>query len=145
RGGRRLIPRLEKLDLPERAQAAVPFEQAGGFLLTGGLGGIAVDFARPLLAEKAAKILVGRPTPLPPRADWPCHLESQSPVSNQIRTLKALEALDGDVRYVAVDVCDLSGMSAAVASAELAWNSRLDGILHLAGIYREALLVDETA
>ncbi|MCW3054852.1 MAG: Non-ribosomal peptide synthetase component, partial [Chthonomonadales bacterium] len=144
RDGHRLIPRLERVDLqghPRRSSA--PLKSGGLYLLTGGLGGIALVIARYLLKRyDACLLLVGR-TPLPERADW--SLPHPPAVRERIEALQSLEALSSKVRYEAADVCAHDQLAPTVSQAEAAWGRPLDGVFHLAGLYRDRLLVEETA
>jgi hypothetical protein len=49
------------------------------------------------------------------------------------------------VRYASVDVGDVDALGRVLAEAERGWGRALDGVFHLAGVYRERALLDETA
>lgn len=144
RQGQRLIPRLEKVNLLQEQKQEIPFKRGGMYLLSGGLGGIGVEIAKYLLKTYEAKlILVGR-TSLPPRDIWESHLEQSDVVSERIKAYLELEKIGGEIIYEAVDICDLTELQQAVEQAESCFLSKLDGVIHLAGILQECLLVEAT-
>lgn len=144
RQGQRLIPRLEKVNLLQEQKQEIPFKRGGMYLLSGGLGGIGVEIAKYLLKTYEAKlILVGR-TSLPPRNIWESHLEQSDVVSERIKAYLELEKLGGEIIYETVDICDLTELQQAVEQAQFRFSSKLDGVIHLAGIIQECLLVETT-
>ncbi|MEO0459179.1 MAG: AMP-binding protein, partial [Cyanobacteria bacterium P01_A01_bin.114] len=169
RRGRRLIPALKQVNFTEIQPQEIPFKQEGVYLISGGLGGIGVEISKYLLQHYQARlILVGR-SPLPERALWQTYLapsdselsdlapsDLERPDSKQtnskqteataarIRTLMSLEAL-GEVRYEAADIGDLTHLSVLIQQAESDWQRELDGVIHLAGVAPERVLLEETA
>jgi amino acid adenylation domain-containing protein/FkbM family methyltransferase len=144
RAGRRLVPRLEKVAWRPEERRPLPLRQGGLYLLSGGLGGIGVEVARYLLERYRARlVLLGR-TPLPDRASWASLVRRGDALAERIEAFEALEQLGGAVCYEAVDVCDLERLRAAVGVAEARWGRPLDGVFHLAGVYHERLLAEET-
>ncbi|WP_335979245.1 SDR family NAD(P)-dependent oxidoreductase [Streptomyces sp. CA2R106] len=114
RGGRRLARRLE----PARAGSGAgraPFRAGGRYLLTGGAGGVGRLLAAELAASYGARVLCLGRGPRPP-------------------------ALDPAAEYVRADVTDAGAVGRVVREAEARWGAPLDGVLHLAGSYREVPL-----
>ena len=146
RDGQRLVCRLEKADLSVQPKQELPFRQGGMYLLSGGLGGIAIEIAQYLLQHYEAKlVLVGR-TPLPQRSTWDAYVQQTdaNTITERIRALQALEQLGGEILYHGADICDLTQMQLMVEQAQLHWQCRLHGVIHLAGTYHESLLIEET-
>src|SRR5262249_26123423 len=71
RGSRRLVARLEHVDVVREARDEPPIRAGGRYLITGGLGGIGAIVARDLIARFGAHILAVGRTPLPPKPSWP--------------------------------------------------------------------------
>ena len=144
RNSQRLSPRLEKVDIRSKKKQELPFKRGGMYLLTGGLGGIGIEVAKYLLEHcKARLLLVGR-TPLPERSTWESHLSQADAISERLKAYQALEQLGGEFIYNAVDICDLQQLQQVLLKAKLHWGCELDGIVHLAGIASEQLLVEQT-
>ncbi|QSJ15491.1 SDR family NAD(P)-dependent oxidoreductase [Nostoc sp. UHCC 0702] len=134
RDGKRLIARLAPADFSHAAKQSLPFKIGGMYLLTGGLGDIGLELAQYLLQTYQAQLLLIGRTPL-----------SQIKESAKLAAYKSLSQLGGKVEYHAVDVCDLAQLQQIVSQAESQWSCQLDGIIHLAAVYQEHLLTEETS
>jgi acyl-CoA synthetase (AMP-forming)/AMP-acid ligase II/NADP-dependent 3-hydroxy acid dehydrogenase YdfG/acyl carrier protein len=141
RDGARRVMRLERLPLPESLTRDVPFKTGGTYLITGGLGGVGVEIATFLLKKYAARVLaIGRTANA---GDGPGG-------SERLHAFDALSAAAASTegaafRYQAADITDPDSVRRAVEDASARWGSRLDGVLHLAGVFRDRLLAEETA
>ena len=138
RDGARWVKGLESMDLTASVARPLPFRRGGFYVVSGGLGGISAEVSRVLLREFEAKLLLLGRTRLDPG-----NAHESASTSGQ-RTFEELAAI-GDVRYAAVDVADREALRRAVAEASAAWNQTPDGVMHLAGVYRERLLAEETS
>lgn len=144
RNGQRLVPRLEKVNLLKSSAQALPFQRGGMYMLSGGLGGIGVEIAKYLLQHYDARLLLVGRTALPERSEWEFHLEQADAVCERIKAYLALEQLGGKISYEAVDICDGAKLQQVVDQAQSHFSSRLDGVIHLAGVFQECLLAEET-
>jgi len=144
RNGQRLVSCLEKVDITRETKQDLPFKKGGMYLLTGGLGGIGLVIAEYLLQNYQARlVLIGRTT-LPERSMWKSYLEQSGILSEKINAYLKLEQLGGEVIYQTVDVYNFLRLQQVVKHAKLNWQSELDGVIHLAGIFQERLLLEET-
>jgi acyl transferase domain-containing protein/enoyl-CoA hydratase/carnithine racemase/acyl carrier protein len=101
-------------------QAPVPFKDQGIYLITGGLGGLGLLFAKDIL-EKAAGarvVLTGRAAASP---------------EVQARLEDALAAHAGQAGYRQVDLSDLQQVEQLIVTIREEYG-RLDGVLHCAGM-----------
>jgi acyl-CoA synthetase (AMP-forming)/AMP-acid ligase II/NAD(P)-dependent dehydrogenase (short-subunit alcohol dehydrogenase family)/acyl carrier protein len=133
--GLRWVRRLERADLRAQPPGPSPIEKGGLYLLSGGLGGIGLELARYLLKHfQASLILVGRT-----RLDG----------GDRQASLNSLEVLasvtKGNVLYAAVDAGDSRRLSQIVGRAEERFGRALAGVFHLAGLYQESTVAEETA
>ena len=162
RNGHRLVPRLEKVDLLQtkelnnakdrESKREVPFKHGGMYLLSGGLGGIGVEIAKYLLKHYRARLLLVGRTPLPEQEaqDMGIAEEGESGekrldvISEHVNAYRELQQLGGEIIYEAVDICELDQMRRMVDKAKAHWGCNLDGIIHLAGLLREQLLIEES-
>jgi acyl-CoA synthetase (AMP-forming)/AMP-acid ligase II/thioesterase domain-containing protein/NAD(P)-dependent dehydrogenase (short-subunit alcohol dehydrogenase family)/acyl carrier protein len=144
RDGKRLIPRLEKIDWDRQPKRSIPFKTGGMYLLSGGLGGIGLEIAKYLLKNHQARLLLVGRTSLPDKSEWETYLQEHNTIADRIKAYQSLENLGGEISYQAVDICDLLSLETVVNRTQSMWNSQLDGVIHLAGNVRENSLVDLT-
>ncbi len=133
RGRYRWTESFEPLQLPD-APTPVMLRDGGVYLLTGGLGGVALLLAEYLAGEVGAKlVLVGRSS-FPSRRDWDGWLAGHGeddPVSRKIERLKRCESMGGEVEIVVADVTDHAQMREAIELAERRFGA-LHGVIHSA-------------
>jgi acyl transferase domain-containing protein len=134
RGRHRWVQTAEATPLAT-ANGQSPLRHRGIYLITGGLGGIGLAFAR-FLAERyqSRLVLTGR-SPIPAREDWPALLggAGEAATRERIRQVQDLEARGAEVLYVAGDVARREDAEAAVAAARSRFGG-LHGVVHAAGV-----------
>jgi acyl transferase domain-containing protein/enoyl-CoA hydratase/carnithine racemase/acyl carrier protein/NADP-dependent 3-hydroxy acid dehydrogenase YdfG len=109
-----------------QSAAPVAFKEGGCYLITGGAGGIGLQFAREIVAQcRSARIVLAGRSTLAPEAR---------------RTLDALATPLHRIEYVALDVADRSAVDALVAQLR-EQDQPLHGILHCAGIIRDGFIL----
>ncbi|PHM11560.1 SDR family NAD(P)-dependent oxidoreductase [Nostoc sp. 'Peltigera malacea cyanobiont' DB3992] len=138
RDEQRFVAGLEKVKLQDKPKQELPFKPGGMYLISGGLGGVAIEIAKYLIKFFNAKLLLLGRTPLPST-----DVVSKT-ISDKIKAYQELKQL-GAVVYEAVDICDLQATQQVVEKVKSNWGSQLDGVIHLAGNYHERMLVDETS
>jgi acyl-CoA synthetase (AMP-forming)/AMP-acid ligase II/acyl carrier protein len=131
RDGQRFVSILEKVDLQNKPKQEFAFKLGGMYLITGGLGGVGVEIAKYLIKSLNAKLLLVGRTPI-------------QEISTKLQAYHELKQLGDAVVYEAVNISDLSKLQQVVAQVKSRWGCELDGVIHLAGIYHEHLLIDET-
>ncbi|MCD1260591.1 SDR family oxidoreductase [Paenibacillus athensensis] len=149
RSGTRYVERIDLAEQPE-AKAAVGDDDAlrlqadGVYVITGGLGGIALVLAKQL-AELAGErglhlALVGR-TPFPPREQWEALAAGNGADkrSRQAGALLALERLGARIGTYAADVADDAQMRELLGQLKARYGA-VRGIVHAAGIAEGNLL-----
>ncbi|OHX14649.1 hypothetical protein BI347_14880 [Chromobacterium sphagni] len=106
-------------------EPSLPWREGGVYLITGGLGGLGLLFAREILAQlqDATVILTGR-----------------SALDDGRR--RQVAALGARVAYQALDVADGAAVQACVQGL-LARHGRLNGVLHAAGVLRDGFLLNK--
>ncbi len=119
--------------------------RGGVYLITGGLGQIGMVFARRLVRDWDAKlVLVGRST-LPDRTVWSDQLadpDGSPDLKSRIGAIQELESLGGEVAYVSADVSDLGSLKAARQAAYDRFGA-LNGVIFGAGRIDSGCGVDE--
>ena len=144
RYGNRWVSNLQMVDLVNCEKRELPFSKGGMYLLTGGLGGIGIEIAKYLLEHFQAKLLLVGRTKLNEEFGSGIVANQESIVSEKKKSYQLLKKLSGDVIYEAGDVCDLNWLERTIKNKESKWDCELDGIIHLAGIYQERSLIEET-
>jgi acyl-CoA synthetase (AMP-forming)/AMP-acid ligase II/NADP-dependent 3-hydroxy acid dehydrogenase YdfG/acyl carrier protein len=141
---KRWIPRLKKVDIAQNLPEKIPFRVGGMYVITGGLGGIGKKIATYLLSNFQARLLLLGRTKLPPQNEWESYLIHKNKIAECIQTFQTLKQLGGEIHYETLDVCDFHNLDQAVQKAQSLWQSSLDGVIHLAGVFQERLLIEET-
>jgi acyl transferase domain-containing protein/ubiquinone/menaquinone biosynthesis C-methylase UbiE len=133
--GRRWLESFEPSPLPPPEVVPPLLRQHGVYLITGGLGQIGLILAEALAeASQARLVLTGRSV-FPSRETWDEVLDKHAddhPTSRQIRLLRRIEELGGEVLIVRADASDLVQMRGAIAQA-VAHFGAIHGVIHGAG------------
>jgi len=137
RNGHRWTESFEELYL-ERPEAGLKpaLKDGGVYLITGGLGGLGLVFARQIAESVKAHLVLNYRSEMPERAAWESWLEkhpADDPTSEKIDAVLALEKLGATVMLARGDCADLQEMEGVVRSARQVFN-RIDGVIHAAGI-----------
>ncbi|MBA2964701.1 MULTISPECIES: type I polyketide synthase [Ramlibacter] len=142
RDGARWIAQLVKPSAT--AAAAKPLVREGGvYLVTGGLGGIALELAGFLAQRYRARLaLVSRRT-LPARSQWDTLAGGTGEQAALLRRLLALEAEGGEVATFAADVADAPAMARVLADVRQRWGA-VHGVFHAAGTLQDGPIATKT-
>ncbi|HKS08831.1 MAG TPA: SDR family NAD(P)-dependent oxidoreductase [Pyrinomonadaceae bacterium] len=117
RGRHRWVQDFEQIQIDAADEAPVKLKDRGVYLITGGMGGMGLEFAQHLAQTVNARlVLVGR-TALP--ADH--------------EKIKAIEAVGGEVLLAAADVTNEEQMTAVVQQARERFGE-INGVIHAAGV-----------
>jgi acyl transferase domain-containing protein len=135
RGSHRWIQSAEPTPLPP-ANGAGPLRDRGVYLVTGGLGGIGLVFAKHLAESfKARLVLTGR-SPVPPSDEWETWLATHGEAdatSQRIVQIRGLESRGAEVMYCVADVARLEDMQTVVTQARERFGA-IQGLIHSAGV-----------
>lgn len=144
REGRRWARRLARLPGGVLPATTPVFQEGGLYVVSGGLGGVAVEVARHLLAAHRLRLLLLGRTELPDPSAWDRLIAEGDELGGKLSAYRELSAV-GDIAYAAVDITDIEALRQAVATAEQKWSAELSGVLHLAGHYDQRPLTEQTA
>lgn len=140
RDGKRFALRFVALDM-ESVECAMPaWPVDGAWLITGGLGAVALHLARSMVAHGVRRlVLLGRHGLLP-RGDW-LETPPDSPSGRRIAAVRALEAAGASVHLLVADVGDPQSLERALREySREAWPPIM-GVLHAAGVLETRLAV----
>ena len=127
--GTRHVLRLKEVQANE-ATPEIAFKDHGVYLITGGLGGLGVLFAKEIIKQtsKAKIILAGRSELTPDKK----------------KMLESLSAQRNAVEYRQVDIADLDQVNQLIAAIKKE-NKQLNGIIHCAGITTDNFILKKTS
>ena len=144
RGHQRFARRLEKMDIIGAERLENVLKSGGLYVISGGLGGIALELSRWLIERYGARLLLLGRTILGGTLD-----SGDAPVDasikRRIEAMKAISSQGAWVRYAAVDVTDSIALKRAVEGVESDWGREIDGVFHLAGIFQDRQILQETS
>nr|BAP05595.1 CalG [uncultured Candidatus Entotheonella sp.] len=127
RAGRREATLWEERS--DSGSVSCPWQDRGVYLITGGLGGLGLVFARDIAerTEGAVLVLVGR-SPLE---------------ADRRKQLAAIETLGARTVYRQVDISQAEAVDALVREIQTAFGG-LNGILHSAGVHRDNFIINKS-
>jgi acyl transferase domain-containing protein/acyl carrier protein len=135
RGSDRWVQTFEAVPLGQPGRES-RLREGGVYLITGGLGGIALELAEYLAEEfKAKLILVGR-SAFPAKQDWAQWLatnDDQNLTTQKIRRLLKFENAGAEVLVASADVADVAAMR-EVVSRGVERFGKINGVVHAAGL-----------
>ncbi|MGY0063723.1 SDR family NAD(P)-dependent oxidoreductase [Streptomyces sp. LZ34] len=128
-GGSRAVRRLRALATPPDAEPGpLPVHPGGTYLVTGGLGGLGLVFARELARQAPVRLLLTGRRP---------------PADRGRAALAGLARCGAQARYVPADVSTSDGVATLVREARSAFGP-LTGVIHSAGVLRDSFLLKKT-
>ncbi len=136
RGGHRWAESYETVRLEASDDLGTRLRESGVYLVTGGLGGLGLFFARQIAERVPARLVLTHRSPIPERtawADWLADHPDSDPTSERIRGVQSLEAAGATVMLAQADCADRAAMEAVVRDARAAFGD-LHGVIHSAGV-----------
>jgi len=137
RGGRRWRCGYEVVPPDGTDHAAAVLREGGVYLITGGLGGIALGLAGHLARDCRARLVLFGRTGLPPREQWTAiaagQREAPENVRGRVRRVLNLIELGAEVEVVAGEAAEPGDLRRAVDLARQRFGA-LHGVLHTAGV-----------
>ncbi|MBA2649829.1 MAG: SDR family NAD(P)-dependent oxidoreductase [Legionella sp.] len=125
--GNRLVSLLRPIAL-EKSDIHSNLKQSGIYLITGGLGGLGLVFARYLAEHYKAKLVLTGRTPLD---------------MNRQKLIDSITQFGAEVLYLAGDITQAYDVDALIKKAEETFG-KLNGIIHAAGYVSDAFIVKQT-
>ena len=143
RGHQRWVQTFVPLRLDQAVAAKrPPLRQGGTYLITGGLGGIALALAEHLAKTVQANLVLVSRHGLPPRNAWAKWLAShdhQEKTSVRIRKVQGLEQFGAAVFIATADVANASQMRKVVDQAKDHFGG-IHGVIHAAGLINDSII-----
>ncbi len=136
RDSQRWVQSIEHVPLPQADITDSILREGGVYLITGGLGGIGLEFAEYLAQSVRARLVLVARSRLPERGQWQEWLgahEDNDAVSQKIRKIQSIEESGAKVLVVNADVADFDQMKTAVDQAQNQFGP-IQGVIHAAGV-----------
>ena len=136
RGATRWIQSLHKLSLPAASQEAPWLRDGGVYVITGGLGGIALEIAEHFARLKKVKLALLARSELPPIEEWDDVLRvlpEESAGAQRMRRIRAIRELGSEVEVVTCDISNRGRVDRALQQVR-AKLGPVTGVIHAAGV-----------
>jgi SAM-dependent methyltransferase/NAD(P)-dependent dehydrogenase (short-subunit alcohol dehydrogenase family)/acyl carrier protein len=131
RGGRRLVPRLERVEDATIPNQSIQLQQDASYLITGGLGGLGLKIAKWMAHSGAKRLILLSRKELPARASWGS-IRSDSLDTALIREIQSIEDEGVIVEPISANVSDQSAMGVLFRRLQEDKSHPLRGIVHAA-------------
>ncbi|MDM5187018.1 SDR family NAD(P)-dependent oxidoreductase [Bacillus sp. DX4.1] len=126
--GQRFVKFMREFQFKEEEKNTLPWRQKGVYLITGGLGGIGFLFAQYLAKEfKAKLVLVGR----------------SDLTSDKKARLEELISYGAEILYIKADISKRQEVESLISKTKEQYYE-IHGILHCAGVIRDAIIKKKT-
>nr|WP_092067195.1 amino acid adenylation domain-containing protein [Dendrosporobacter quercicolus]NSL46456.1 amino acid adenylation domain-containing protein [Dendrosporobacter quercicolus DSM 1736]SDL51088.1 amino acid adenylation domain-containing protein [Dendrosporobacter quercicolus] len=125
--GTRWIAGWSEIEVP--CEVMIPWKDQGVYLITGGVGGLGLIFAKEIAQKVKAAVLI---------------LTGRSPLNEDKKAkLKELQALGAQIIYKQLDVTQKEAVYGLIQSIQEGYGS-LHGIIHSAGVIRDNFIIKKT-
>lgn len=136
RGTSRWVQSLHKLNVPAGDPSGPWLRHGGVYVITGGLGGIALEIAEHFARLKRVKLVLLARSELPPEAEWDDILRvvpAESIGAQRMQRIRAIRAHGAKVAVLTCDIADRESVERALAKVRTELGP-VTGIIHAAGV-----------
>jgi len=143
RDGLRFIRSFEKLEIDSAANNKSLLKEGGVYIITGGLGGIALTLSKSLALTFQPKLILISRQSLPEKSEWKSRLKSseiKSAVGQLLNKLIELEESGAEITFCSADVTNEQSM-ADIFSSVYAKYGEINGIIHTAGSIDDGVIM----
>lgn len=144
RGGQRLAEELHEQNLDIIEDKNISIRQDGVYVITGGMGGIGLEFAKYLAGKGCVKLALLNRSQFPDRNDWDEIITKQedAKVIKKIADIYEIEAMGSGVSFYSLDVTNYDEVNKVLQELR-DLNGSINGIIHCAGISKDGLIKDK--
>ncbi len=141
RQAKRWVQSQEKIRLEASSDAASGFRDGGVYVVTGGLGDLALALSEALARRYRARFVLVARQDVPVRETWDSVLAGRASLRTRklVEALRRIEAAGGEVLCVRGDVTNPLDVRSAFDAAVKQFGT-IDGVLHAAGTVRDELI-----
>ncbi len=141
RNGRRYIEEIRDFEVPYAQEHKINFKENGVYIITGGIGGIALSIARGMASENNVKLVLISRSKLPPKEQWnnlPYTREGRR-IAEKIGKIKEIEAMGAEISYYSADISNMDEVKDIVDTVREKYG-QVDGVVHCAGVAGDGFL-----
>lgn len=142
RGDYMWLPVCDNKSFDEVHGNTLRLKENGVYLITGGLGGIALRVAVFLAMEVKAKLILVSRSSLPPKNEWQNWLlthDNNDSISEKILQLEEVEKHGGQALVLSADISDKAALQSVIESAQSTFGV-INGVIHTATVADGSLL-----
>jgi acyl transferase domain-containing protein/acyl carrier protein len=132
RGNHRFSEQYLPVHLSHRITNPQHIREGGTYLITGGLGALALFFAKEFATMAHVNLVLVHRNAIPDRLEWDA-VDVDHEMAQRIAALRELETAGSVVMLAQADVVDVDAMARIVTEAESRFGA-IDGVVHSAGI-----------
>ncbi|WP_160670946.1 non-ribosomal peptide synthetase [Clostridium sp. C8-1-8] len=142
RNNKRYSEELGIIDIDKYQLNDITFKDGAVYIVTGGAGGIGLEYTKYLASKCKAKIVVLNRSSMPEKKYWDKILfdNNNTKLCNKINTIKEIEETGSEIIQYSVDVSDFDKMKDILNEIRDKYK-RIDGVIHCAGVPGEGLIV----
>ncbi len=125
---------FETIDLTAPDGMQCSFTEGGVYLITGGTGGMGLEFAKYASRSAKCSLILTHYSELPPEEEWPAIAASggNDSATEKVRSLAEIRQNGTELMLVRMDITNETDVVRLNEIIEARWG-RLDGIIHAAG------------
>lgn len=109
------------------------FKEKGVYVITGGLGGVALEISKFLVEKYNARLCLLSRSKFPERDQWSSENSGSDLTSERIRHIQEIEQLGGEVFVLQADVSERNDIKASLELIKSQFG-KIDGLIHAATI-----------
>lgn len=123
-----------------KTDSAATFKNNGTYLMTGGLGGMALNIMEHISKNYQANFIIIDEISLPPRKEWKKSIEALTNDATRIKQLQNIERSGSRFTLIEGDISDYNTIQKDVADGIAAYG-KVDGAFHIAGMIDHAGII----
>ena len=129
--------------LPEMPRSRPRLRDGGVVLITGGTGGLGLEFARVLFDECHARLALTARWKPPPEHEWTTRARQDDRIGRALAAVLELRARGAEVLIVQAEIADRADVARAIESTRARFGA-LHGVIHAAGALQPTPVLAKT-
>ncbi len=137
----RFVEQLNTIEIKD-SETVLNIRDNGVYLITGGTGGLGLEFCNYLADKAKCKLILINRTALPEKSKWTSVIEenTDTKLAAKLAKLIKLEEMGSEIHVYAADSSSLNSMQAVISDVKTRFGN-ISGILHAAGVAGDGFLM----